>query len=369
MPLCRSAKLLMVISIVLISFTILVYKQIEFGSNNMTFDQNNTIAIRLTDEIKNDVLENELNSIASVKNMSFTEFYPGAEISNWSGVILAIEGKEQEVGFNTFFADGNIFDILETELVNGKYYSNDYSSDKNKAVINEEFVRYYNLNNPVGGTLIMGGTKYDIVGVVKDFNYKSVETPIAPLVIPYGNYMPYCLVQIDGNDFQIIHKTVENIKELTAKMSPDFPVEVSFLDNAVNKMYESEVRFRRIFSLFAISAIIICAMGILAMSVFAAQQRTKEIGVRKVNGATITEILLLLNNSFIKSVLTAFIIATPIAYLVMQKWLENFAYKTSLSWWIFALSGVLALGIALLTVSWQSWKTATRNPVEALRYE
>jgi len=359
----------MAISIVLISFTVLVYKQIEFGSNNMTFDQNNTIAIRLTEETKKDVLQNELNSISAVKNTSFTEFYPGADISNWSGCILAIEGKEQDVAFSTFFADGNFFNILGTELVSGEFYSNNYSNDKNKAVVNEEFVRHYNVDNPVGGAVYMGENKYEISGVVKDFNYKSVNSKIEPLVISYGDYMPYCLVQIDGKNFKSIHQTVENIKGLTAKMSPDFPVEISFLDNAVNKMYESEVRFRRIFSLFAISAIIICAMGILAMSIFAAQQRTKEIGVRKVNGATISEILLLLNNSFIKSVLVAFIIATPIAYLAMHKWLENFAYKTTLSWWIFALAGVLALGIALLTVSWQSWKAATRNPVEALRYE
>jgi putative ABC transport system permease protein len=129
------------------------------------------------------------------------------------------------------------------------------------------------------------------------------------------------------------------------------------------------LQFRRTFSLFAGCAIVICCLGILAMSLFACQRRIKEIGIRKVNGAKISEVMTMLNRDFVKWVAIAFVIATPIAYYAMSKWLEGYPYKTSLSWWIFALAGALALGIALLTVSWQSWKAATRNPVEALRYE
>jgi putative ABC transport system permease protein len=134
-------------------------------------------------------------------------------------------------------------------------------------------------------------------------------------------------------------------------------------------MYQSELQFRRTFSLFAVCAIIICCLGILAMSLFACQRRTKEIGIRKVNGARISEVMVMLNRDFVKWVAIAFVIATPIAWYAMHKWLESFAYKTELSWWIFALAGLLALGIALLTVSFQSYKAARRNPVEALRYE
>jgi len=134
-------------------------------------------------------------------------------------------------------------------------------------------------------------------------------------------------------------------------------------------MYQSELRFRRTFSLFAGCAIIICCLGILAMSIFSSQRRIKEIGIRKVNGARIKEILLMLNNNFVKWVGIAFVIACPIAWYIMHKWLQGFTYKTVLSWWIFALGGLLALAIALITVSWQSWRAATRNPVEALRYE
>jgi len=154
-----------------------------------------------------------------------------------------------------------------------------------------------------------------------------------------------------------------------AGLSPSFPVEITFLDLAIENMYQSELQFRRTFSLFAGCAIVICCLGILAMSLFACQRRIKEIGIRKVNGARIGEVMNMLNRDFVKWVAIAFIVATPIAWYAMHRWLESFAYKTELSWWIFALAGALALGIALLTVSWQSWKAATRNPVEALRYE
>jgi len=134
-------------------------------------------------------------------------------------------------------------------------------------------------------------------------------------------------------------------------------------------MYQSELRFQRTFSLFAGCAIVICCLGILAMSLGSCQRRVKEIGIRKINGAKVTEVMTLLNKDFIKLVVIAFIIAVPIAWYSMHKWLQNFAYRTDITWWIFALAGLIALGIALLTVSWQSWWAATRNPVEALRYE
>jgi putative ABC transport system permease protein len=166
-----------------------------------------------------------------------------------------------------------------------------------------------------------------------------------------------------------LNNAIQDIRKSAAGLSPSFPIEISFLDQAIENLYQSELQFRRTFSLFAGCAIVICCLGILAVSLFACQRRVKEIGIRKVNGARISEVMILLNRDFVKWVAIAFVIATPIAWFSMHKWLESFAYKTDLSWWIFALSGVLALGIALFTVSWQSWKAATRNPVEALRYE
>jgi len=228
----------------------------------------------------------------------------------------------------------------------------------------------FNLKNPIGTKLkTFNGTIYEIIGVVKDFHYKPVRQQIASLAIRNEPKASYCLVSIQAKNPELLFKVIQSIQTTVSKISPSFPADVSFLDQAVENLYLSELQFRRTFSLFAGFAIVICCMGILAMSLFACQRRIKEIGIRKINGARISEVIVLLNRDFLKWVAIAFVVATPIAYYAMNKWLENFAYKTGLSWWIFALAGLLALGIALLTVSWQSWKAATRNPVEALRYE
>ena len=153
------------------------------------------------------------------------------------------------------------------------------------------------------------------------------------------------------------------------KINPEFPLQYEYMTDAYQKVYAGEYAQSRVLSLFAIISILISALGIFALASFKIQRQEKEIGIRKVNGARNAEILLMLNRDFIKWVIAGFIIATPLAWYAMHRWLENFAYKTDLSWWIFALAGMLALGIALLTVSWKSWKAATRNPVEALRYE
>ena len=159
------------------------------------------------------------------------------------------------------------------------------------------------------------------------------------------------------------------IDETVKKLNPEFTYSYSFLDDEFAKLYDGQERLKRQLSLFSLVAIIISVMGLWGVLLFVVQQRVKEIGIRKVNGAKVYEILSMLNKDFIRWVAIAFIIACPVAWYVINLWLDNFAYKTDLNWWVFALAGVLALGIALLTVSWQSWRAATRNPVEALRYE
>ncbi|MGV8093664.1 MAG: ABC transporter permease [Mangrovibacterium sp.] len=176
----------------------------------------------------------------------------------------------------------------------------------------------------------------------------------------------FIIIRFAGNS---ISTGMDFIQKTWQEMLPGHPLKYQFYDEWFDSMYRSEERFARTIGLFAVLAIVISCIGILGLAIFSSERRTKEIGVRKVNGAKVSEILTMLNKDFVKWVVIAFVIATPIAWYAMHKWLENFAYKTTLNWWIFALAGLLALGIALLTVSWQSWKAATRNPVEALRYE
>jgi len=163
--------------------------------------------------------------------------------------------------------------------------------------------------------------------------------------------------------------TLKQIETIWKETAPQWPFSYQFLDERINYNYKSEINMAKIITGLSGISIFLSILGILGMILITIQQRTKEIGIRKVNGARISEILIMLNKDFVKWVAIAFIIATPVAWYAMHKWLENFAYKTELSWWIFALAGSLTLGISLLTVSWQSWKAATRNPVEALRYE
>ena len=161
----------------------------------------------------------------------------------------------------------------------------------------------------------------------------------------------------------------KTINKKWEEIMPAYPLKYQFFDDWFDQMYEKEEHFAKTIGLFALLAIAISCFGILGLAIFSADQRTKEIGVRKVNGAKTYEIISMLNRGFSKWVAIAFVLACPIAWYVMHKWLENFAYKTELSWWIFALAGIIAMGIALLTVSFQSWRAATRNPVESLRYE
>ena len=363
-----------VIAIVLIAFTVLVQKQVNFGSSNLGFNQENMIIIKLTPLLngKKDVLKKLLQDKSIVEKISFTQYYPGNQFSNWR-TNQEINGVKKELSFDTFNADANFCSMIGLQLTQGRFFSEDLATDQHKMVVNETFMRENMMENPIGAKFMMGfgmdAGLSEIIGVVKDFHYKAVNQPIAALVIQNEPNASYCLVKLQTNDFNSLHKTIQDIKTVTADLSPSFPVDISFFDQAIENMYQSELQFRRTFSLFAGCAIVICCLGILAMSLFACQRRTKEIGIRKVNGAKVSEVMVMLNKDFVKWVAIAFVIATPVAWYAMNKWLENFAYKTELSWWIFALAGLLALGIALLTVSWQSWKAATRNPVEALRYE
>ena len=363
-----------VIAIVLIAFTVLVQKQVDFGSGNLGFNQENILGIKLTPQLNNkkEVLKKLLQENPIVNQISFSQYFPGINMSHWI-TSQSVDGEEKQYDFDTFNADAAFLEMTGLQLTQGRFFSDDLTTDKNKMVVNETFVRDHKLENPIGTKLVMGmavdAGHSEIIGVVKDFHYKSFNQPIGSLLIQNNPNASYCLVSLKTTDFLTLHNTIEKIKATASGISPAFPVEISFFDQAVENLYQSELQFRRTFSLFAGSAIVICCMGILAMSMFACHRRIKEIGIRKVNGARVSEILTMLNRDFVKWVAIAFVIATPIAWYSMYKWLENFAYKTELSWWIFALAGLLALGIALLTVSWQSWRAAIRNPVESLRYE
>lgn len=239
--------------------------------------------------------------------------------------------------------------------------------------MNEEAVKINNIKNPVGQKLYYTKTNYyEIVGVIKNFHYNSkrkeiqasafVQEPDIEMFWP----PEYLSLGIAGPDYR---KIIDFIKNEHRKLLPGKEFAYSFFDEDYDALYKNEYQTRQLFSIFSLIAICLSCLGLFGLVKYIVMNKVKEIGIRKVSGAGTFDILVMLSKGYLKWIIIAFIIACPIAWYAMNKWLQNFAYKTELSWWVFAAAGFIAVTIALLTVSWQSWKAATRNPVEALKYE
>jgi putative ABC transport system permease protein len=235
------------------------------------------------------------------------------------------------------------------------------SSDQNVCLINEHLYKFLEWNDYTGKTLF-GSI---VIGVVKNFNYQNLYNEMGHLQLKKLANPTALSIKIDNE----ISRNIEYIKKTFREFEPVAPITYRFYDNWVQSVYEKEEKQLSAIKFFTVLSIIISCLGLFGLTKLAASKRTKEIGIRKINGAMISEIMIMLNKDIIKWVILAFVIACPIGWYAMHKWLENFAYKTDMSWWVFALSGLMAIIIALLTLSWQSLKVATRNPVEALRYE
>lgn len=358
------------ISIFFISSTLLVASQIQFlQSKDLGIKKDNVIKLitigKLNEkavELKQELLENPNIENVSVSHNDLTSWNNSGPLE-WEG---SDKNELIEIGYN--WVDYDFLETFKIEMKEGRFFSKNFTSDQSDSfVLNEKAVAYLGLKNPIGMKVKSWfGVEGTIVGIVKDFNTTSLRNelgPIALLAADQGNYM---FIAVNGND---VPKTLKFIEQKVKELVPDDPYEYQFLDDHINELYKTEAITGKIVMVLTVLAIIISCLGLLGLALSTLDQRTKEIGIRKVNGARISEVLIMLNKDFVKWVAIAFVIATPIAYYAMNKWLESFAYKTELSWWIFVLAGLLALGIALLTVSWQSWRAATRNPVEALRYE
>ncbi len=271
--------------------------------------------------------------------------------------------KDKPVSFQEFIVDSAFINLIGLKITpTGAAYS------KKGYYLNRTALAELELPDNAT-TFKRYNEEYPILGIVDDFNFRPLYQKIGPVMIGQmdPNAEPWKIFVKTSGGNQI--ETVDRIKKAQAKFTGGIPMESGFVNDTINQWYQKEEKTASIVGAFTLLAIVISVMGIFAMSLYYIQQKVKEIGIRKVSGARISEVMAMLNKDFVKWVAIAFVIATPIAYYAMNKWLENFAYRIELSWWIFVLAGAWALGIALLTVSWQSWKAATRNPVEALRYE
>ena len=359
--------------IILISSTIIVNKQIRFISDkSLGFDKENVVVLHLKDHSKDAaVFANELEKQSCVTSVGFS-----AQHFGYPSQGLPLEGFGIDGTAELVFANYKYLQTMDISLIENWLIPN--VDTVSGMVVNEHL--YKRLMEKHGSIEALNAFTLsqnvepnqrglNIIGVVNDFNYQSAHEEIgdfAFFINESQNRSRFIHIRINPGNLKT---SMNTINEIWNTHYPDQEFNYFFIDDKIAQQYKSEVILSRILFIFSILGILISILGIGALSLFISQQRTKEIGVHKVNGATISEILVMLNKDFMKWVTIAFVIAVPISYLVMQKWLENFAYKTSLSWWIFALAGIFALSITLITVSLQSWRAASKNPVVALRYE
>ncbi len=364
------------LSIALIAGTIIVYTQMShLLDKDMGFDKEHMVVLDYNyDEQVNNVsssLESELEKKPAILSVAFSRSVPGSHFPNAGTTIEGLDGEMVERGQAIFQVGLDFIDHYGLELVAGRSYSRDYPSDSTSAlVINEAAARQYGYSNPadiIGKKFDQWGRAGEVIGVVKDFNYISLHNAVEPLTLPFEAYASrYMSLKVTGKDLPAM---LSQIEEVWKQLAPHRPFIYSFLDEDFNKQYESDFRFRQIFTTFSVLAILIACLGLLGLATYTAEQRTKEIGIRKVLGANVANIVGLLSRDFIKLVLIAIVVATPLAWYVMNRWLEGFAYQVSIHWWIFLVSGVLAVIVALVTISFQSVKAALMNPVKSLKSE
>jgi len=354
------------ISIGLISSMIIVYMQFNYALNkDLGFTSENIINISHgAIGTKHKVLINEITKLPGVENATASLGIPGLETTA-NG--YKPEGSEQYQMFNGLFVDDNFFDVFNLELVEGRNFNKGDKTDLKKLIINETLANQMNWENTVGSSLYREGN-YEIIGVVKDFHVGLIYSGIPPLIISKEWSDSYYALSIVLKP-EKTQETIKQIESIWKNILPDVNFKYSFMNEKFESLYAEIKQTVTILILCTSISILISILGLYGITFLLMNSKVKEIGIRKVNGAKVLEIIRLLNTNFLKWVAVAFIIAVPVTWFIMSRWLENFAYKIELSWWIFAIAGFIALFIAILTVSFHVFRAARRNPVEVLRYE
>ncbi len=360
-----------ILSALIIQGTFLVQKQINFFINtNRGYETDNVMMFSLGNmgDTQRESFINQLKSNSSIKTVATSWAYLGTELGQSTAFFESLE-DENSVQSSVITVDAEFQEVFKFNLREGRFFDSEKRTDFNSVILNEAAAKkYQKAGSLVGKNLYLYANEkpFQIIGIANDFNFRSLHHKIEPLVIKYAENCNKVFVKLD---YAQISTAIKEIQKQWEEFNIQEPFEYRFHNEILAKHYEKEQQAKRILFVLSIISIVITCIGLYAISHFTIKKKIKEIGIRKVNGAKASEILVLLNKDFLKWVTIAFIVATPVTFFIINKWLENFAYKTILNWWIFALAGFLIVGIALLTVSFQSWKAATRNPVEALRYE
>jgi ABC-type antimicrobial peptide transport system permease subunit len=371
------------ISIILIVGTIVIYRQLQFISQqNSAYNRSQLMSFSipykvvrkagmeklplLTSSIKKELLS-ESNvadvSVMSQESIIDMQGFSSGDSNDWDG-----RAKDFMPAIAFFYVDTNFKKLVNLQMKEGRWYQPGNISDQHNSILNETAVKAFNIRKPViGQRFVRQGDTGVIVGVVKDFYYKSLHDKIGPVVISTAdeNNRTFLIKAASGK----IGETVASAEKVWKQFFPNEPFEYSFLNDEFEKIYRADRKSASLIWIFSGIAIFISCLGLFGLAAFTAERRNKEIGIRKILGAGLVHIVSLLSREFILMVLFAMIVAFPVAWLLMNKWLENFAYKINIGWWIFLLAGIIALLIALVTVSFQAIKAAVANPVNSLRTE
>jgi hypothetical protein len=360
-----------VLSIVLITGTIVVSKQVTYlQQKNLGYDRENLIYVPLEGELipKYALFKQEavrISGIQSMSEISDNPIYLNAQTNNveWGGRAPSVK-----VSFEQQTIDYDFIRTMKLKMAEGRDFSPEFGTDNNAYILNETGVKDIGYTNPIGRIIAMNGMKGPIVGVIKDFHFRSLQEAIHPLILRLRAKPQYGSILIRTQPGKT-SEVLTGLEALCHKINPQFPFTFTFSDEAYQRLYLNEQVIRKLSDAFSFLAIFISCLGLLGLVMFSASQRTKEIGIRKVLGASVMGIVQLMSVDFLKLIGIAIVIACPIAWWAMSVWLNNYAYKIAISWWMFVLAGGTVIFVAAVTISFQSIKSALANPAASLKTE
>ena len=356
----------LIVTIVLLICSITILRQINYITKKDIGINKDVIEVKIPSiyESQTKIFKEDLLKYPSVTSISVTIASPLLE---WIQTSFQYKenGEDKQYSPKIFRGDEAFIRTLGIILTEGRDFSGNITSDKNNCIINESLARYFSGRNLIGEKL-PGYEKLTVIGIVKDFNCSGAKDPISPGVIIFDNSGNHLLVMPAFGQSQSVKNS---ISETWQKLIPDFPVNIESVRERYDWYHIKETNFAKLIVSCCLISLFLSMIGLFAISFHSSRKRTKEIGIRKINGATVFGVISLLNRDFFRWIIIAFVPASFMTWYIMNKWLQGFAYRTELNLWIFALAGLLTVTTTFLTVSWQSWRAATRNPVEALRYE
>jgi putative ABC transport system permease protein len=368
------------ISVVLITGTIIIFRQIAYMRNHdLGFNKEGLIVLDGPRIIRSNSFDsymtnmqsfkNEILALPTVEDVTSSSSVPGTEIKLSRVYGIPVEGRNTEKRIDVYYVDDQFFKTYGLTVLAGENFSKAFKEDTRNIIINESALGYYDFKDAtstVGKLLRSGKQDATIKAVIKDFNQRSLKELPAPMVFFNQPANVFYTVKSGNSGTDQLIRSLEKIWE---SHYPDNPFNYFFLEDYYNEQYSADQRFSGLFLVCSVLAIFIACLGLLGLSSYSITRRTKEVGIRRINGAGVGQVLFLLNMDFVKWVIIAIVISLPVEVFIMNRWLQNYAYRINLSWWIFITSGAIAVFIALITVSWLTWRAAKQNPADALRYE